>query len=403
MPDIKELFFTFIRNYGGTAIFFSLLLEYVGLPIPGESLMLMLGFTSVGKGTVTSLILATAGTFTGSMAAYTIGYRYGENIILKIGKPLHLTKEKLDKVELLRRHEALYIIFCRFIPGARHVVPYLSGIRRVDVYRNSLYNLVSGAIWCSTFIYLGNLAGSKWESIGKFVGTYTLMALVLFVFIFIVLKYFNKFKIPVFSFSVFLIALILFTSELMENELSPFDNQIYGYLSKLITEDMTDVIKLISDMGSVYVLGAVAAVLLTVFWIKRKYWFYGKMVTVNLISISLLNILFKTVFHRARPDILQLVHAGGYSFPSGHSMISVSFYGYLIYLCIVYFKQPWKQIISVALSLLVLTIGISRIYLGVHYASDVIGGFLVGFSWLVIFISLTKSYAQKYTLNAESP
>lgn len=394
--DIRELFFTLIRDYGGAAIFFCLMLEYVGLPIPGEALMLMLGFLSGGRNAAIAVILATAGTFTGSMAAYAVGYRYGENIILKIGRPLHITKEKLDNTDrLLRRHEALTIIFSRFIPGVRHVVPYMSGIAGIEVRRNALYNLISGVIWCSAFIFLGSITGSKWTVIGKLIGTYTLVALVLILFVFIVFKYLNRFKIPVLLLSVSLTVFILFTSELMENELSPLDSQIYGYLSKLISEDMTDLMKLISNMGSVYVLGAGAAVLLFVFWIKRRFWFYGKMIAANLIAVSLLNLLFKTIFHRVRPDILQLVHASGYSFPSGHSMIGVAFYGYLIYLCVLFVKKTWKQFLSALLLLLILMIGISRIYLGVHYASDVIGGFLAGFSWLIIFITLTRTYDKR--------
>lgn len=181
----------------------------------------------------------------------------------------------------------------------------------------------------------------------------------------------------------------------MENELSPFDTMIYGFLSKLITEDMTDLMKFISNLGSAYVLGGIAAALLAFLWFKHKNLFYGKAVVLNLVVVSLLNLLFKTVFYRARPDILRLVQAAGYSFPSGHSMISAAFYGFLIYLCVVFVKPPWSRVISVALALLVLAIGVSRIYLGVHYASDVIGGFLAGFSWLIMFITLTRAYVHR--------
>jgi undecaprenyl-diphosphatase len=372
------------------------MLEYVGLPIPGESLMLLLGFLSSGKNAVISTVMATAGTFAGSMIAYAIGHRYGENIILKLGKPLHFTKGKLDKTDkLLHEHEVSTIILSRFIPGVRHIAPYLSGIAKVDVRRYSLYNLISGTIWCTVFIFIGRITGSKWTAIGKFVGTYTLIALILIIFIFIVYKYFNRFKVSILVLSASIIALILFSLEMMENELSPFDNMIYRYMAMFITRDMTYFMKLISDLGSLYVLGAATAVILVMFWKKRKYRFYGIMVAVNLILVSLLNIIFKTVFHRARPDILPLIHATGYSFPSGHSMISAAFYGYLIYLCIIFLKRPWKQILCAFQLVLILFIGVSRIYLGVHYASDVIGGFLAGISWLIIFVTLTTAFPMK--------
>jgi membrane-associated phospholipid phosphatase len=250
------------------------------------------------------------------------------------------------------------------------------------------------------FTCLGAVAGSRCAAIGKFAGTFALTVLILFLFVFVVHKYFYRFRLPVFLFFFSVTALILVTNKLIENELSPFDNLIYDTLSKLISEDRTDLMKIISDMGSVYILGAEAVVLLLFFWLKPKYRFHGKMIVVNLIAVSLLNLLFKTIFHRARPDILQLVSAGGYSYPSGHSMISAAFYGYLVYLSLLYMKKPWKYFLSCGLLLLILSIGISRIYLGVHYASDVIAGFLTSLSWLTLFITLTKLYAQKSKLSA---
>lgn len=119
------------------------------------------------------------------------------------------------------------------------------------------------------------------------------------------------------------------------------------------------------------------------------------MVFLNLCTASLLNFLFKTVFRRARPDVLRLVQASGYSFPSGHSMISAAFYGLLIYLCVVFIKPPWSRIVSAVLALLILAIGVSRIYLGVHYASDVVGGFLAGISWLAMFILFLRRYVRR--------
>lgn len=396
MTGIKEILFTFIRNDGGAAIFLCLLLEYAGLPIPGETLMLLLGFLSAGKGILTSVILAVGGTFAGSMLAYAVGYRWGEPIVLKLGKPLHLTKEKLDLANgLLRKHGALAIVFGRFIPGVRHVMPYMSGIAKVDAGRNALYNLVSGAVWCSVFLLLGSVAGSDWTVISRAVGVYTLAALALILYIFLVFRFCRGFRIPVLLLSASLMSFMLLTSELLEKELSPFDSYFYGRLSGLITEDRTGLMRLTSNMGSPYVLIAGTAVFLTVLWRRKKDLFFGKMMVVNLAGASLLNLLFKTVFHRARPDILPLVQASGYSYPSGHSMVSAAFYGYLIYLCAVHFKRPWKQIVPAGLSLLILAIGISRIYLGVHYASDVIGGFLAGFSWLIILTAWTKLHRDR--------
>ena len=402
---MKEAFFALIREYGGAGICVGLILEYIGLPVPGESMLLLLGFFSGGLAqTAVSATLAVLGTFTGSMTAYAVGYRWGKAVVLKLGRPFHITEESLAKIDVpFRKHKAFYIIVSRFIPGARHIVPYLSGIGRIPFWRNAAYNLVSSLIWCGAFICLGNFAGSNWLHIGKSINTYSLVGLALLVFVFVVFRYFGRFKVPILAFSAVLTAFILFSSELLEQELSPMDTRVYTFLSKLISEDLTDGMKLISDMGSVYVLCAIAVILPAALWRKKAYRYYGAMTAVNLLSASLLNLIFKTLFHRARPDILRLVSSSGYSFPSGHSMVGAALYGYLIFLSILFLPKPWKQILPVPLFALILLIGISRVYLGVHYASDVIGGFLMGFSWLILFVTLIWTFDRNRRITPAAP
>lgn len=117
----------------------------------------------------------------------------------------------------------------------------------------------------------------------------------------------------------------------------------------------------------------------------------GLSITVNLIVITLLNHLLKIIFQRPRPVGFRLIEETGYSFPSGHSMINMAFYGYLIYLICRYVENKWlKYTLVTLLSLLICLIGISRIYLGVHYASDVLAGFFVAIFYLVIYITMVK-------------
>ncbi|WP_411676547.1 phosphatase PAP2 family protein [Caproicibacter sp.] len=200
-------------------------------------------------------------------------------------------------------------------------------------------------------------------------------------------KYLQPERLLFTAFGILAVAFILWASELLENELSPFDSLIYHNFQTLISPDLTVWIKLLSDSGASYTLGSILAVFWYVSWKRKRVLYYTKIMTVNLLVAAGMNLLFKTFFHRTRPDILVLVHAGGYSFPSGHSMIGAAFYGYLIYLCVIFLKKPWKQLFSVLFMILILFIGLSRIYLGVHYASDVVGGFLAGFAWLAILLS----------------
>lgn len=116
-------------------------------------------------------------------------------------------------------------------------------------------------------------------------------------------------------------------------------------------------------------------------------------ILLNVIIATLLNIFLKNIIQRPRPNDFRLISETGYSFPSGHSMISMAFYGFLIYLSIKYLKNKKMKIVLITfLSILIILIGISRIYLGVHYTSDVIAGFMISVCYLIIFTSLVKKY-----------
>ena len=113
----------------------------------------------------------------------------------------------------------------------------------------------------------------------------------------------------------------------------------------------------------------------------------------NLAIITALNQLLKNILQRPRPTEYRIIEETGYSFPSGHSMISMALYGYIIYLIYKYVTNKYIKWFSIVLlSILICSIGISRIYLGVHYTSDVLGGFLISVSYLVIYISAVNKF-----------
>lgn len=202
------------------------------------------------------------------------------------------------------------------------------------------------------------------------------------------IKFFNKHKNVVFAITIPTLLFIKLIEDLIKNELSVFDNTIYDYLRRMISEDMTDFMVFITSFGSGVTLFLISIVGLCVFWRNQRYSFYSKMAALNLVIVYILNELFKMIFHRERPDILRLVEVGGFSFPSGHTMVSMSFYGFIAYLLYIHSKSRWKYFIILLFSVLISMIGISRIYLGVHYASDVLAGFTAGLAWLAIFVVL---------------
>ena len=120
-------------------------------------------------------------------------------------------------------------------------------------------------------------------------------------------------------------------------------------------------------------------------------------IVINLILVVVLNQITKFLFQRSRPlESNWLVSEIGYSFPSGHSSVSMAFYGFLIYLVCMNFKnKKLKYFLTILLSLIILFVGISRVYLGVHYLSDVLAGFLFSIVYLIVFVYFYQRIMKK--------
>lgn len=163
------------------------------------------------------------------------------------------------------------------------------------------------------------------------------------------------------------------------------DSIVYKKVAEFISPGLTDFMKLLSFFGSGQFLIIFSLVLVAVFYKYERNSFNTAMIFINLFSSSVINTSIKYLIRRDRPNILRLIEIIGYSFPSGHSMVSMSFYGFLIYLSFKNINSRWKYVMAFVLTTVILLIGLSRIYLGVHYFSDVIGGFTLGILWIGIY------------------
>lgn len=187
-----------------------------------------------------------------------------------------------------------------------------------------------------------------------------------------------------------LIGFLALAEDVFNKEIMSGDIIGYKLVSTfLISNFATPIAKFITNFGGAIFLITLTIVLLVL--IKNKK--IGISIFSNLVIVTILNQLLKAILQRPRPTEYRIVEETGYSFPSGHSMVSMAFYGYLIYLIYKYVKNKYIKWISIVLlSILVCSIGISRIYLGVHYTSDVLGGFLISMSYLVIYISAVNKF-----------
>ena len=172
---------------------------------------------------------------------------------------------------------------------------------------------------------------------------------------------------------------------LLTNNVTSLDNSIYNIIISSKSDVMTMFMTVITMMCNTEFI--IVATLLLVLLIKNKK--IGGMIASNVVLCSVINTIIKHIFLRPRPVGIKLIEQGGYSFPSGHSMMAVAFYGLLIYIIWnTKWRNVWKIFTTTLLVILILLIGISRIYVGVHFASDVIAGLSISLSYLIIFIEL---------------
>jgi membrane-associated phospholipid phosphatase len=199
----------------------------------------------------------------------------------------------------------------------------------------------------------------------------------------------------VFIWAIFLTCIMVFfflSREILEGQNLHFDDRAFAWADSWGSVAFTKFMVVVTFFASRHFITAVSLVLIFYFLFVRRHRWYSLKVPVIAVGSITLNLILKFFFNRPRPLVPHLVESSGLSFPSGHAMISASFYGLLFYLVWMHVKQPvWRIFLLVMLVFIIMLIGFSRVYLHVHYATDVIAGFAAGLLWVIIAIfSLRK-------------
>lgn len=188
-----------------------------------------------------------------------------------------------------------------------------------------------------------------------------------------------------------IIALIVFLIRKPIRKHKPIDMLIFDKIKPRVNENNNKTMLFITLLGKHQFL--IPANLILIFYfllIKKQTWFSIRVITIAISSLVLM-LLLKQLFQRKRPLSPLLKAAKGLSFPSGHAIMAVTFYGLLIYILQHSITIDWlKWLVTVLVTVLIILIGFSRIYLRVHYASDVAAGFIIGLLWLLISLAVLK-------------
>lgn len=188
----------------------------------------------------------------------------------------------------------------------------------------------------------------------------------------------------------FLLLFAWLADEVFEGDAVRFDSAVRGWIHGLASPTLTTVMRMLSALGSPLLLGAVAvsiAVFLLLRWKRAAIW-----MTVAMAGALVLDLTLKAGFHRTRPEPFfgSLPHT--YSFPSGHSLFSLCFYGVLAGLLTARIRSLALRIaIWTVAAALVVAIGVSRIYLGVHYPTDVVAGYLSAAMWVAALVTADRA------------
>ncbi|MFH1482250.1 MAG: phosphatase PAP2 family protein [Patescibacteria group bacterium] len=210
-------------------------------------------------------------------------------------------------------------------------------------------------------------------------------------------KYFNKTYFSLFSiFFVSCVLIVFYLDKIIKNtgvynSIEFFDIKINNFLLLFRTPELTKFFLFITSFGDFFVIAIFVVILILIFWFKN--WrSYIMPLILAIVGSDFFVFLMKLFFHRQRPSFA--VYQGtSFSFPSGHAVISMVFYGFLTYVFLKNIKKIYYKISIFFVGLfIILIVGFSRLYLGVHYFSDVFVGYFIGILWLIFSISLLNAY-----------
>lgn len=173
-----------------------------------------------------------------------------------------------------------------------------------------------------------------------------------------------------------------------------FDQKIISHIHESVTPRLKSIMVFISFLGSAKFYIPMYIVIIWTF-IKKKKYLYSIALANGILGSAILNFLIKRYYIRIRPEKYFQIQEIGFSFPSGHSMVALSSYFILMYL--LFREKSWnlkKTIAWICTTGLVLLIGFSRIYLGVHWPTDVIGGFGLGFIWVYVNMIVVERFSR---------
>ena len=454
---IEKLFdiISLLGNWGYLVLFLAAFLEsaaFMGFLVPGETVVILSGFLAF-QGYLKlgdCMVIIALGAVLGDTVGYGIGKTVGRGYFERHKRLLFLKESHIQKTDqYFRKHGGKTVFLGRFVGLLRAMVPFTAGISKMPYGKFFTYNIAGGICWAVTFTLLGYFFGQSWQLIEKWSGRAGLFVffiiLVVAGFTYLYRKSIRRQDAVYAWFRETYTAIISLPGirktierhpkivSFIKERLSPESylglhltvglafSIIFVWIFGGITEDVLSGDPLVAldqwvlnntlyfqtpavtkfmviftwiSANAAITLGSLAVV---TYCLLKKRLDYLATYLFLIGGGSVLVFALKMVIHRQRPvSETPLIHVGGWSFPSGHALMSVVFYGFITYLL---FRrtESWRLrlFVIMAAGFIIFLVGLSRIYLQVHYLSDVLAGYMGGLFWVSICITGLEIYRKR--------
>src|SRR5919199_323792 len=424
-----------IEHYGYLVILFGVMLESMGVPLPGETILLAAGVLvqqghlDLGYAIASGII----GAVLGDQIGYWVGREGGRPFVLKWGRYIYITPERLGRAEaFFDRHGGKAVFFARFFSGLRVFGALVAGISRMRWRTFIFYNALGGATWATLVVLAGYFLGSSLALVQRWVGRATILVVgLLAIAVALYLSYrwvvshpelveraftrlggerlrtflrspaglwLKRRFSPRRAYGLVLTTGLILTGlfswafgavaqdVLARDPLVRVDVAILRYLHSHSESSLTVAASVIEAIFSPEALLSAAALA-------------GCVLLATAFGTGALAEFFKILFHRSRPPAsLQLVHETGNGFPSAHAVAVVAVGAAVWYLWSLRPAESWggswraKARVGLAVVALALVVGIGRVYEGAHYPSDVLAGWGVGGGWASVCLTAAEVF-----------
>jgi undecaprenyl-diphosphatase len=422
---------------------------FVGFVFPGEIAVFVGGVVAYQGRLPLAGVMAAAvvGAIVGDSIGYWVGRRYGRRLLrFLLGRvPIirkHLDRE-LDRAEAyLKRRGGRAVFLGRYTAALRVLVPGLAGMSDMHYPRFLFWNVIGGATWAVGFVLLGYAAGAAWRDVERYARNVGLILLALVVAGLVAVRIVRRYRRnpawaravrerlrglppvpwirrrfprpvswlrdrfrPGSALGLPLTSVVLMgalcavwfgvlTATVADHHVTYLDHSVQRFVLDNRSAATTSVARVVTWLGSSVLLVPILVIVGVFFLIRKRDWRPGVALVVSFGgSVALYSIVKHTVARPRPPTSDMVVHASGYAFTSGHATGSIALWGMLAVVLWASGPARIRPFVWPAAVFIVGAVGASRLYLGVHWFTDVVGGYALGGLWLAIVVSCMLAFA----------